>query len=103
MELYPRLYIGESVNNPDKLIHKLQKHAKLLDAYVITLSKNASDQLEIYKAGYLSQKYYRTNPPYIIGIAADYEEAVGLVQKIAMETYEAQGNLRLKEYLKCYM
>lgn len=103
MELYPRLYIGESVNNPDKLIHKLKKHAKLLDAYVITLSKNASDQLEIYKAGYLSQKYYRENPPYIIGIAGNYEEAVGLIEQIAKEAYAAQGNLQLKEYLKCYM
>lgn len=103
MELYPRLYIGESVNNPDKLIHKIRKHAKFVDAYVITLSKNASDQLEIYKAGYLSQKYYRENPPYIIGLAGNYDEAVSLVTKIAEEAFAAQGNLQLKEYLKCYM
>lgn len=103
MELYPRLYIGESVNNPNKVIHKLQKHAKFLEAYVVTLAKNASDQLEIYKAGYLSQKYYRDNPPYVVGIAGSYEEAVGIVQKIAEESFAAQGNCRLKEYLKCYM
>lgn len=103
MELYPRLYIGESVNNPDKLIHKLQKHARFLEAYVITLARNDSDQLEIHKAGYLSQKYYRENPPYVIGIAGNYEEAVGLVEQIAKEAFAAQGDCRLKEYLKCYM
>ncbi|MED9902979.1 MAG: hypothetical protein UFG06_02215 [Lachnospiraceae bacterium] len=103
MELYPRLYIGESVKNPDKLIHKLQKHAKFLEAYVIILARNTSDQLEIHKAGYLSQKYYRENPPYVIGIAGNYDEAVCLVQKIAEEAFAIQGDCRLKEYLKCYM
>lgn len=103
MDMYPRLYVGESVKNPNKLIHKLQKHAKRIDAYVITLSKNPYDQLEIYKAGYLSQKYYRENPPYIIGIAAHYEEAVEIITRIAEETVAARGDCRLKEYLKCYM
>lgn len=103
MKLYPHLYIGDSVKNPDKLIHKLKKHAKHLDAYVLTLSKNEHDQLEIYEAKRLLVKYYRENPPYIIGIAADYREAVSLVEKIAKEAYAAQGNLCLKEYLKCYM
>lgn len=103
MELYPRLYVGESVNNPDKLIHKLQKHAKRVNAYVITLSKNPYDQLEIYQAGYLSQKYYKENPPYIIGIASNYEEAVEIIIRIAEETVSVRGDCRLKEYLKCYM
>lgn len=102
MELYPRLYVGETVNNPDKLIHKLQKHAKRIDAYVITLSKNPYDQLEIYEAGYLSQKYYKENPPYIIGIASNYEEAVGIITRIAEESVSARGDCKLKEYLECY-
>ena len=103
MQWYPRLYVGESVNNPDKLIHKLKRHAKRVDAYVITLSKNPYDQLEIYEAKYLSQKYYKNNPPYIIGVAGDYEEAVDIVKQIAEETMAAQGNCLMKEYLKCYM
>ncbi len=103
MKLYPRLYIGKSVKNPDKLIHKLQRHAKFLDFYVIILAKNTSDQLEIHKAKYLSLKYYRKNPPYVIGIAGNFDEAVGLVQKIAEEAYAAREDCALKEYLKCYM
>lgn len=103
MEWYPRLYVGKSVNNPDKLIHKLKKHSRFLDAFVITLSRNPSDQLEIHKAGYLAQRYYRMHPPYVIGIAGNYEEAVELVRQIAEEAYAAQGNCQLKEYLKCYM
>ena len=33
MELYPRLYVGSGLRNPDKVIHKLKKHAKLLNAF----------------------------------------------------------------------
>ncbi len=103
MEFYPRLYVGKSVKNLNKIKAKLKKHSKLLDVYVITLSKNEFDQLEIHKAGYLSQKYYRMNPPYVIGIASDYDEAVDIVQQIAGEAFAAQGNCKLKEYLACYM
>ncbi len=103
MEVYPRLYVGKSVRQPDKLLLKLKKHAKRIQAYVITLSKNPYDQLEIYNAGYLSQKYYKENPPYIIGIADNYEEAVEIITLIAEETFKARGDCRMKEYLKCYM
>lgn len=103
MELYPRLYVGKDLHDPDKVIHKLKKHAKLLNAYVITLSRNPVDQLDIYKAGFLSQKYFRQNPPYVIGLAAGYDEAVDLVRQIAEESFAARGDCELKEYLKCYM
>lgn len=99
MEWYPGLYVGKSVNNPDKLIHKLKKHSRFLEAYVIILSRNPSDQLEIHKAGFLSQKYYRDNPPCVVGIAGDYDEAVELVRQIAEEVYAAWENCQLKEYL----
>ena len=103
MELYPRLYVGKTVNNPDKLIHKLTKHKKKVDAFVITLSKNPYDQLEIYQADCLSQKYYKKNPPYIIGIASNYEEALEIITCIASDSVQTRGDCRLKEYLKCYM
>ncbi|HKM34966.1 MAG TPA: hypothetical protein VJY54_09525 [Lachnospiraceae bacterium] len=101
MELYPRLYIGKMVNNPDKLLHKLKKQSKVLQFYVIILSRNPSDQLEIYKACYLSQKYFKKNPIYVIGIASDYDEAVDIIKQIAEECYLHSGNCNLKEYLFC--
>lgn len=99
MEWYPRLYIGDKVKNPDKTIKKLNRHAKFLNVYVLTLSNNPSDQLNIFKAGELSQRYYKNNPPYVIGIAADYEEAVALVEKIAVETLNETGDCRIKDYI----
>lgn len=98
MEIYERLYVGESVNNPDKVIHKLRKGARFTQEYVIILART-SDQLEIHQAGYLTQKYYRQNPPFVIGIAGTHEEAVELIMKIAQESYTARGDCDLKQYL----
>lgn len=99
MEMYPFLYIGQGVKAPEELIHKLQKHARLPAAYVIVLSVNPSDQLEIVSTKELSGNYYRKRSPYVIGIAADYDEAVLLVQQIAEECFSKRGDCRLKEFL----
>lgn len=99
MELYPRLYIGKTVKHPKRLLHKLKKRSKVAQFYVIILSKNPSDQLEIYKACFLSQSYYQRNPVYVIGIASDYNEAVDIVRQIAEECYQHSGNCNLKDYL----
>lgn len=98
MKFYKNLYIGDNVNNAATLKAKLKIHA-LVNAYVIALAQG-KDQLEIYHAGYLKQKYYRKHPPVIIGIAADYEEAVEIVKKITDECVRETGECDLKEYLK---
>lgn len=99
MEIYADLYVGNSVKNPDKLLNRLKKHSRRLHAYVLTLSYNPSDQLEIHSAGNLARNYYQKNPPFVVGIASDYEEAVTLVCQIAEEAFAARGDCRLREYL----
>ena len=99
MEWYPHLYIGDKVKDSKKVIQKLNKYPKFLNIYVLTLSKNPHDQIDIYKAGYLSWCYYKKNPPYVIGIASDYEEALSIVEKITAEAFKTTGNCRIKDYL----
>lgn len=97
------LYLGESIH-PDK-VEKIKK--KLVNrplfsgVFVIALSKNYSDQLEFYDAKQLHQRYYRNNPPYIIGIAKDKDEAISIIQQIVEECLKARGDCALKEYLQC--
>lgn len=98
MKFYKKMYIGENVNNIFATKQKLKMHAGV-DVYVIALSRGM-DQLEIYHASYLKQRYYRKHPPVIIGIASDHAEAVRLVIKITEECLEQMGNCDLKEYLK---
>lgn len=97
------LYLGESINpqDLDKIKKKLKRKPLISGVYLIALSKNPSDQLEIYKANQLAQSYYEKNPPYIIGITGNYDEAVKTVEQIVKECMDKRGDCSLKEYLLC--
>lgn len=100
---HPRLYLGESIKgkNLDKIKKKLEKKPLFSSVFLVTLSRNASDQLELYVSKELGRSYYKNNPPCIVGIAGDREEAIGLVEKIVRECLQARGDCALKEYLRC--
>lgn len=98
MKFYKYLYVGDAVKNPVKVKWKL-KHRAGQQIYVICLARG-SDQLELFHCAYLQQKYYKYHPPVIIGIAADFDEAVQIVIKITQECLDATGSCELKEYLK---
>lgn len=98
MKFYKNLYIGETIKDAKKVKRKLITGAGQLGIYVITLCKGR-DQLEIYHCAFLQQKYYRKNPPFIVGIAGGYDEAVEIVRKIAEEAYASNGNCDLKKYI----
>lgn len=101
LEYYPRLYLSEGINREklEKLKNVLATKPKKTGVYLLALPHNASDQLDIYEAKYLERKYYDKNPLYIIGIAADYNEAVGIVEQIAGEAWAARGDAQLRKYL----
>lgn len=103
LTFYPKLYLGESISPDklDKLKEKLIEKPLLSSLYVVALSRNPSDQLEIYAARLLAQSYYKKYPPYIIGIASNYDEGVLLVEKIVQECLKERGDCSLKEYLLC--
>lgn len=99
MKFYKHLYCGESViADKKKICRKLKSNAGQLQIYVITLATD-QNQLEIYHCAYLQQKYYKNHPPFIVGIAKGYEEAVALVTKITQEVIEKTGNANIKEYI----
>ena len=98
MKFYKNLYVGESIKDVKKVKRKLVTGAGQLGIYVLALCKGR-DQLEFYHSALLQQKYYRKNPPFIVGIAGGYDEAVELVRRIAEEAYNSNGNCDLKTYL----
>lgn len=100
---YPGLYLGESIKEEklEKIKKKLEKKPLFSGVFLVTISRNASDQLELYAGKELAQSYYQKNPPYVVGIAGSREEAIGLVEKIVKECLQARGDCALKEYLRC--
>lgn len=99
----PDLYLGESIREEklDKIKKKLENKPLLSGVFLIALSRNPSDQLEIYSARQLAQKYYAEHPPYVVGIAGAYDEAVAMVERMVRECMEKRGDCALKEYLLC--
>lgn len=97
------LYLGKSIRTEklDKIKKKLETKPLFAKVFLITISRNPSDQLEIYQAKQLAQRYYEKNPPYVVGIAGDYNEAVELIEKLVQECLKERGDCALKEYLLC--
>ena len=97
------LYLGESINRKklDKIKKRLENRPLFSGVFLIVLSRNAYDQLEIYEGKLLAQSYYKKYPPYVAGIAGSREEAVALVERIVKECLSARGDCALKEYLRC--
>lgn len=103
LEYHPRLYLGDSISKAklDKIKKRLEKNPLLSNVFLITLSRNPSDQLEIIQAGQLVQGYYSKYPVTVAGIASSYDEAVEMIGKIAQECLQIRGDCALKEYLLC--
>ena len=61
---HPDLYLGESIRTEklDKIKKKLERKPLLSGVFLIAISRNPSDQLEIFSAKQLVQKYYESNP-----------------------------------------
>lgn len=100
---HPNLYLGGSIKEKklDRIKKKLEKRPFFSGVFLISISRNAFDQLEFYEARQLCQPYYRKYPPYVVGIAGNRAEALMLVERIAADCLRARGDCALKEYLRC--
>ena len=100
---HPELYLGKGIKRKklDKLKRRLEKRPLLSGVTLITLSRNPIDQLEIYEARQLQQSYYKKYPPFVVGLAADRQDAVEVVRLIVQECMDKRGDCALKEYLSC--
>lgn len=104
LRYHPRLYLGESINvkKLDKIKARLENRPLFSRTFLVTVSRNPSDQLEIYAARQLAQSYYQKKPPYVVGLAGSHKEAVELVVRLTEECLKNRGDCCLKEYLQCW-
>lgn len=99
MNFYKNLYIGDTVKKPEKAIRKLKRHKKQPWLYVIVYDKE-TDSLAVYHSLMLLQWYYKENPPAcIVGLANGREEAFEVIERIAKESLDSIGQVRLVTYL----
>lgn len=98
MKFYHKLYVGDKVKNLLLIKNKLRMGIGTIKVYIISLS-NGTDQLDIFHAGLLKQKYLRSHTCYIIGIASSYQEAIQMVVDITKEVVQETGTADIKSYL----
>lgn len=99
MRWYEDLYIGEhALKKSRRIIEKIKKHRPQRNVFVITEAFNGADLFDIYPANVLLWPYFKKKDYLIIGIAAGYDDAIGVIERIVKEVYCEQGITNLKEH-----
>lgn len=93
-------YVGENVEDPRKIRRKISAGKYVHDIYLLTLSNNPSNLMEIVPAFMLMQKSYAGICPLIFGMAKGSEEALEMVRSIVDEVYRETGAFGIEEYIK---
>ena len=100
MRWYKHLYVGEKAKKKRfSMIQKIRFHKTQLRAYVITPAINGDNILDIYPAMVFDHPYYREKNLLVLGIAADYWEALEVARQIISDVYTATGSLDLELFL----
>lgn len=101
IKYHKRLYLSEGISRVDlmKLKHDLEKQPLKANVYLITISSNEQEMLDIYHSKYLIQKYYKERPPYVVGITKKKAEAFSLVEQMMQECVATRRDADLRAYL----
>ena len=101
MRWYHKLYEGEKAKEKRySIIRKVWERKLQISGYVITVPSNGNNVLDIYPAYVLLLPYYKESDILIVGIAADYSEAVEVAGKIVVDMYREIGKPDIREFLK---
>ena len=100
MKYYYNLYLDDyTSNNREEIIEKLESDKWQFEIYLITMSKNEKNHLEIYNSALLLQKGMADEQLFVIGFARGYDEAVELVEMIIKEVYDNTNGTNIRNYI----
>lgn len=99
---YPNLYMDETVKkNPRRCKKRIIRRRPWKRSYAaITLAGNDSNLFEIMETRELFFRRYCYLDIYVIGLAADREEAKKLLQCIVEDVYKEDSTFLPKEYFQ---
>lgn len=99
MRWYDALWIGPKAEKKRrKLTAAVKNGDKMPGAYVIALSSNPRELLDIIPVSMIGNPGCPADKLYIIGIADGKAEAFSLVEKIVDYIYRETGKLNIREY-----
>ena len=99
---YDDLFVGKSISQHRKkrVIRKVNRRSILGNEYLLTLSANPDNLIDIISTRVVRQRYYPRKELVVIGLAGNYEEALMLAGEIVCSIYEVQGDFQLRDYVK---
>ncbi|MGL5436698.1 MAG: hypothetical protein ACRDBO_15045 [Lachnospiraceae bacterium] len=97
MRWYKHLYVGEKAKHRRyDIIRHLREEKIQSGIHVITPPQNGNNVLDIYPSFMLFLPPYHKQNLLILGIAADYWEALEVVRIIVDDMYQKTGDFRLE-------
>ena len=84
-------YVGEGIKDAEKTKKRIDAGKVALGVYLVTLSENPGNLLEIIPSYMLIQKSYYAKCPEIIGMAKGKDEATDLAVDIVKNIYGETG------------
>lgn len=100
MRWYERLYVGEKAKKHRFSIIQAVRKEKASGYYILTPASNERNLLDIYPAAAFRQPYYKSKDLLIVGVAADYADAVMLAGRIVCDVLKKTGGYDVTGFLK---
>lgn len=102
LDFSPNLYLGIGIDQSslEKLKKRLRKKPFVTNVYLIVLSENDSDQLDIISSKLIAQPVYGEHRLHVAGLARNMGEAYDLITKIAEDCLKERDDCALKEFLQ---
>ena len=99
MQWAENLYLTDkTAKKKDKIIRKANRGMGMVSIYLITLASNPENLFDIFHAAHLKQPAFYKQDLFVVGIAAGYEEALELVQRMVEDIYWKTGGFAVREY-----
>ena len=94
------LYLDENSSlKKQEILKKLDKDEWQLEKYLIVLSKNEKNHLEIFNSVLLLQKAIDKDDLFLVGIAGGYQEALELIEQITRNVYDETKGTDIRNYI----
>ena len=101
MLFHNKLYVDEDISKQKKKIMRKLKHNKeTIGVYVITLSLNPEDELDIYPSYVLRKREYIDKDIIVVGIASDKEKAMELLVNMTDDCFEEMGRISFRQFFR---
>ena len=100
MKYYHAIYVEEKLlSKKMEILRKIENDEYQFEMYLISLTKNEKNHLEIFHSVLLNQKAISKEGLFIVGIARGYQAVLELVEKITQEVYDETEGVDISNYI----